>query len=286
MPDEDVIKSAGTAVNVVAALIKAAGDNEHARAAGSNLGKAAVTVTAFINNALLPIAAINFSMKKARDYFEGQFGEDMKGRIDQLPNEAIVEPKASIAGPALQGLAFSFEEPSLKELYLNLLASAMDGRTPELAHPAFVEVLKQLTSREADLLRMFCGTRQAVAIVKYQATDIHTSKYSELQRHTMDWHDDKGNRAEMPSAQVFIDNWIRLGLVTVDYMSYLTEENLYAYATERPEYARHVEAYAHRPERKIDVARGSIRSTDFGYEFGEAVGLREKVATPQGETSR
>lgn len=286
MPDEDVIKSAGTAVNVVAELIKAAGNNEHARAAGSNLGKAAVTVTTFINNALLPIAAINFSMKKAREYFEGQFGEDMKGRIDRLPHEVIVEPKASIAGPALQGLAFSFEELSLKELYLNLLASAMDSRTPQRAHPAFVEVLKQLTANEADLVRLFCGTRRSAAIVKYQATDIKTSKFTDLQRHVVDWHNNEGARAELPSAQVFIDNWIRLGLVHVDYTAYLTEEHSYDFATKRPEYARHVEAYAKEPERQIDFGRGSIQSTDFGFEFGEAVGLNEKKATPQGAKSQ
>jgi len=54
-----------------------------------------------------------------------------------IPPEHVVEPKASIAGPALQALAFSHEEPDLREMYLNLLRASMDARTAKVAHPAF-----------------------------------------------------------------------------------------------------------------------------------------------------
>ncbi|MFL5495446.1 MAG: Abi-alpha family protein, partial [Gemmatimonadales bacterium] len=52
-----------------------------------------------------------------------------------------------------KGLAFSHDEPELKDLYLALLASSMDARTAVMAHPAFSEGVRQLTSEEARLLR-------------------------------------------------------------------------------------------------------------------------------------
>jgi hypothetical protein len=50
------------------------------------------------------------------------------------------------------GLSYTFEEPSLKDLYLNLLATASDDRRADQAHPAFAEIIKQLTPDETKLL--------------------------------------------------------------------------------------------------------------------------------------
>lgn len=278
MPDEGAISKVGATVNVVSELIKAAGDNPDARTAANNLGKSAETITTFINNALLPIAAINFSIKKAKEYFEGQFSSDMKSRVDRIPLDSVVEPKASIAGPALQGLAFSFEEAPLRELYLNLLATAMDGRQMDRSHPAFVEALKQLTATEADLIKNFCCNRNSTAIVQYQSKMIEGHSFNELQRHVMDWHrdgdgDGTRTRIEIENIQVYVDNWIRLGLVEVDYGQHLSAEGAYDFATARPEHARHVEKFAHLSDRKVDFQKGIIRCTDFGFKFGQAVGL-------------
>jgi hypothetical protein len=54
-----------------------------------------------INNALLPLAAINFAFDKARAYFAEKFRQDLSEKAAAIPPEQIVEPRASIAGPAL-----------------------------------------------------------------------------------------------------------------------------------------------------------------------------------------
>jgi hypothetical protein len=52
----------------------------------------------------------------------------------------------------MQGLAFSHDEQALRDMYLNLLATAMNRRDAESAHPAYVEIIKQLTAEEAQTL--------------------------------------------------------------------------------------------------------------------------------------
>ena len=153
MNPDDSIKTARDGVALVGEILKAAGDNPNVKEAGQNLGQTALTVTKLINNALLPIAAVNFAFDKAKVYFAEKFPQDIAAKTAAIPPEQVVEPKASIAGPALQGLAFTHEEPNLKEMYLSLLATAMDGRVAADAHPAFVEVIRQLSSEEAQLMR-------------------------------------------------------------------------------------------------------------------------------------
>ena len=112
----DPLKTAKDGVAVIGEIIRAAGDNPAVKEAGENLGKTALTITKTINNALLPLAAVNFAFDKAKKYFAEKFQDDISAKASQIPVENLVEPKASIAGPALQGLAFTHEEPSLKDM--------------------------------------------------------------------------------------------------------------------------------------------------------------------------
>ena len=104
---------------------------------------------------LIPLAAVNFGIQKAKEYFTQKFSIEFSDVISDIPEEHLIDPKPSIAGPALQGLAFSIDENELKNLYLQLLKTAVDGRVFEKAHPSFVEVIKQISNLEAiNLMRL------------------------------------------------------------------------------------------------------------------------------------
>ena len=113
MTIDDGVKGAKDVVGIASELLKAAGNDPNVKAAGHELGKAALTVARCISNALLPIAAVNFAFDKARAYFSGQFEVEMSAKAENIPPEFVTDPKPSIAGPALQGLAFSYEEHDL-----------------------------------------------------------------------------------------------------------------------------------------------------------------------------
>ena len=59
-------------VSVAGELITAAGDNPDVKEVGRELGHAALIVAKTIKNSVLPLAAINYAIDKARDYFNGR----------------------------------------------------------------------------------------------------------------------------------------------------------------------------------------------------------------------
>jgi hypothetical protein len=210
----------------------------------------------------------------SREYFETEFATDMAKKIADIPEEDLITPKASVAGPAMQGLAYSLDEPNLKEMYLNLLTAATDGRRSEAAHPSFAEIIRQLSAEEAPLLLM-CLAQRAIACVRVKAIIVGTPKnFRLLQNNFMDWRTESGEAEEVPMAPVYVDNWIRLGLVAVSSSEFLTgneDVDLYSWVEGRPEYGRLREQHDRPGDQMVSFDRGMLRPTNFGLRFREAV---------------
>ena len=274
MSNDDPIKVAKEGVSLVAEVIKAAGDNPQVKEAAGNLGQTAVTLTKTINNVLVPLAAINFAFDKARAYFSGRFQQDIAEKAQTIPPEHVVEPKASIAGPTLQGLAFTHEEPNLKEMYLNLLATSMDGRSASFAHPAFVEIIKQLDSEDARLVRGALQSPIATPIIQIHRKSKDGSGYSVLVNHLLNLtNSTTGVPVEDPQLPAMIDNWIRLGLVEVAYNKHLTDAAHYSWADQRPEFLR-LSQTPQPDEARVEYQKGVMQRTELGKRFARAIGLQ------------
>lgn len=272
MSEDNPIKVATDSVSLVTEVIKAAGDSPQVLEAANNLGQTAVTLTKTINNVLVPLAAINFAFDKAREYFSGRFQQDIAEKAESIPPEHVVEPKASIAGPTLQGLAFTHEEPNLKEMYLNLLATAMDGRSSSLAHPAFVEIIKQLDSSDARFVKDILKSPFAIPIIQIHRQH-KDNTYNVMVNHLLALIDSvSGSQLEDPQMPAMIDNWIRLGLVEVAYDKHLKDPERYSWAEKRPEFVR-LSQMAQSDETKIVFQKGIMQRTELGKRFAQAVGV-------------
>lgn len=273
MADEEKDSAADQAVTMVAAigeLIKAAGDSEPGKQAAANFGQSAVILTETLVNCLLPLAALNYGVQKAKDYFSGMFREDLAGKIKNIPQDHIIEPKASIAGPILQGLTFTHEEEELKNLYLELLAASMDCERTSSAHPAFVEVIRQLTSEEAELLKDILLQR-SVPICKLQLTYASGGKIDIL-NHLLDVMEDDKQMSFEPRHSAYVDNWSRLGLVSIGYDRWFNKDGSYEWAERRPELAAAKLKYT-KPDITVNYQPGVMAITDFGRQFAKAVAI-------------
>lgn len=274
MPDDNPITDAKTTIEVVASIIQAAGNDPQVKVASSNLGQTAVTLTKAINNVLLPIAALNFAFDKARRYFDDKFKDDLMSKVSAIPEESIVDPKPSIAGPALQGLAFSYDEPSLKEMYLNLLATSMDGRVAQAAHPAFVEIIKQLTAEEAELVQGAVTSISGVTIVQINLTLNENKGYTVLLNHVLNLKDsDTKELSQNPHLPMMVDNWIRLGLINVDYGKWHNTPTAYDWVETRPEMIQ-LRKSCDNDFQKVTFKKGLMERTNLGAQFARAVGIR------------
>lgn len=212
---ESASETLGLAAVVADTALKAARNDPNLAQSGRNLSKAVLTATEAINNVLLPLAAFNYGIAKAKEYFEHRFNDDLNEKLRTRAPHEVVSPLPSIAGPALQGLAFSHEETQLKELYLNLLASAMSGSSSKRVHPAFVEVIKQLSPDEAILLQRLSTLGSARSapfrqVVKdgsyYTSTDIE-AQWAEFCL---------SSAVSEEMAETYRHNLIRLGVLAKD----------------------------------------------------------------------
>jgi hypothetical protein len=88
--------------------------------------------------------------------FTSAFQDRLAGYIDrairQIPRERRVAPVESLALPIAEKLRFQEEASRITEMYVNLLARAMDRDRAHEAHPAFLHIVGQLAPDEALLI--------------------------------------------------------------------------------------------------------------------------------------
>lgn len=216
----------------------------------------------------------------SREYFETDFPRELAAKLDAVPNEELVTPKAAIVAPAMEALGYSLEEPDLKEMYLNLLAAASTrGRTDDV-HPSFVDTIRQLDSREAGVLNKFLAARRVeCARIKVNRP---VGGYVVHADYVVRWErtDTKEPIALPPQMTAWINNWERLGLVRCTFSEHSIhpdpEVDLYAWVNNRPEYREAEERLPVTEEgeagHSIDFDKGFIEATARGRGFFEAVG--------------
>ena len=104
----------------------------------------------------LPLRMLNVALGPLRIAAAAgeKYWQDLEARVtSRIPGEKIVEPAPAIAGPLLLYYPFVESEPSLRDLFEQLLASAMHADLKNLVHPSFGEVLRQLGTDDAIILR-------------------------------------------------------------------------------------------------------------------------------------
>ncbi|MDR6943027.1 DUF4393 domain-containing protein [Mucilaginibacter pocheonensis] len=89
-------------------------------------------------------------------------------KLENVPQENIITPPLQIAGPTIEALRYTGEDNEIRELYANLLATSMNKETLHKAHPGYVEILKNISTDEAILLKNFVTTKI------YPCIDLHS----------------------------------------------------------------------------------------------------------------
>lgn len=115
------------------------------------------TVVGFFNSVVLyPVKRANLTFKYKLEDFE----KDLKKKTKDIPEENLQVPPTMIAGPTLEALRYTYDEAALREMYENLLASAMDTRIAPEAHPSFVDAIKQMSPLDAQVLAIIAEHQQ------------------------------------------------------------------------------------------------------------------------------
>jgi hypothetical protein len=116
--------------------------------AAKELGTALQTVAKTVHIALAPVSALVWGYEQIKEWVQQTVTEKLK----DVPPDEIVPPRVAVAGPTIEALRFAAEEPTMRELYANLLATSMSSKKQSKAHPAFVEIIRQLEVIDVHLL--------------------------------------------------------------------------------------------------------------------------------------
>jgi hypothetical protein len=153
MSDENKVRDATDAVK---GLVEAVPVYEDVlQPAAKEVGAGLQTIAKTIHIALAPVSALVWGYEKLKDYLEVRLTEKLKN----IPPEKIIPPNPTVAVPVVESMRYTAHDPTLRELYSSLLASAMNSDTADNAHPAFVEMIRQMTPEEAKILKFIVERR-------------------------------------------------------------------------------------------------------------------------------
>lgn len=149
MSDESKLRDVAEAVKSVCEAVPVYQDA--IQPAAQELGKSLLTVGKAVNAALSPLKVLIWGYDRIEDFVINRVAEKLRS----VPPGDIRTPEPHVACPALEALRFTGHEETLREMYANLLANSLDARTAEIAHPAFVDIVKSMSPDEARIMQIF-----------------------------------------------------------------------------------------------------------------------------------
>ena len=194
---------------------------------------------------------------QVRDYTLATIQEALIDR--EVPAEHLTEPRLEVAVPAIEAMRYT----GLRREFALLIAATMDTARADQAHPAFVEILKQLTLDEANLLSVLPSSGQVVPM----ATLYHLDRAGHVKaalRHILPeaYAAKCMRRSAIPG---YIDNLMRLNLVSSPSRLKIDEERFYRDLLAQDFVSDHCARMPHSIRPSIE--RTVLTLTDFGIQF-------------------
>ena len=208
--------------------------------------------------ALTPISALVWGYDKIADYLDVAIPEYFEKK--KIEKEKIISPDPTIAVPIVEAMKYTSHKEELREMFTNLLGAAMNVDSID-AHPAFVDIIKQLSSDEGKIIKyLYQDDKQPMMKFRMQIGDGENDLSS--------YFSDVSYKAECQYPQKFpeyLDNLHRLGIVEVYYDRFLTDERYYENLKLHPQFP----VIEKNEECSIVEKKSMYELSEFGKRFCE-----------------
>lgn len=243
-----------------------------------NLSQSLEIVTGTILTVLKPLKVFINGYAAIEKLIENKLAKKLEG----VPLENVVPPKASIAVPTIEALRYTADEEELHELFLNLLASSMNKNESSSALPCFVEIIKQLTSDEAKIMAFF-KTKQSIPFIIVRAHENESSFFgiNILSKYTCIGK--KISCSDLKIVNSYLDNLDRLGLIEINDQHNYKDKNEYN-DLKNDKYIKQIEDLIRQRENYNfpKIEEGIIKLTDLGKLFTEiCIGDQPIIVSPK-----
>ena len=88
------------------------------------------------------------ALKKELEKFINSYENEIK----TIPNENLSVPKPYVAIPIIECISYVYDNESIHNMFVKLLAKASNIETNELVHPSYIELIKNLSPMDAEVL--------------------------------------------------------------------------------------------------------------------------------------
>lgn len=233
------------------------------------IGKALGTIGGVINIALAPLSAMVYGYEEIKEQLKKRLEEKLKN----TPPENIIEPKLQVVGPLIEKYKYVHNNEELSAMFINLLANAIDKDRVKKAHPSFVNIISDLSSDEAKLIKTISKENTLPKIDL--SMEVKNKKGEVGQIIIKNNFTLLGNKANLQCPELtpsYLSNLERLRIIQCTnglMQEAYTDNDLYKELEESSEIMNNLKKSTE--ERKIEIIKGNITITDFGRMFMEAV---------------
>lgn len=190
--------------------------------------------------------------------------ENVEKKVAQIPEEKIVPLEANIAVPAIMQLSYCENSVELRNLYANLLATSMNVDKKWEVHPAYVDIIKQLTPDEAK----FLSALHPMSIISYPLIDVRLKNKNGYNTIFSNFTDVNQTVLEHPTMIAnYIYNLSRLGLIIVPDGVHLIDESIYNRVEQNPMLLDMISQSNLQGFSGLSYGKKLFHLTDFGVSF-------------------
>lgn len=190
------------------------------RPSAAEVGK---TLGGAVHTILRPANLVVWTVDQVFDFAANAVREALERR--RVPAQRVVEPPIEVAGPVLNALRLPQQDPSLRGMFVNVLATAMDSESASLAHPAFAQIIQQLTPDEARIIAQFSRRHRHPLISIEARLGLGEGRLEVFTNMTL--MPFSGECKYPGSGPAYVDNICRLGLAEIPAIGHLA--NIEAY---------------------------------------------------------
>lgn len=184
--------------------------------------------------------------------------------LENVDPKKIVPPESYIAIPAVQAISYSMDCEVLREMYAKLLSKSIHQDYKESVHPAFVDILKQMSPLDCQILSFIFNYQPSHQIGSIDFGLRNANGESELQKNFISY--DTATECSQYKISASIDNLVRLGLITVIEGFKMHTESIYNEIKATYNYQLIYKFYQEslNEESFITTRKNTIKPTDFG----------------------
>lgn len=191
-----------------------------------------------------------------------EFKQTLSQNVSAIPPNDLIEPKLSVVGPALEASKYYFEEKELRDMFASLIASAMDRRKTVVLHPSYVEIIRQLSSLDAQNLVLF--QMKTLPVAKYWFSRPNGSP---APTNTIIFLSNP-QEIDIDKQSVSMEHLRHLGLLEIDFETHLVSPDAYQAFYETPLFLNFKNIVSNSDTfSAVNIKKGIARLTTLGEFF-------------------